>query len=348
MSDGYWEWFEAQLKADRRATGGEPCRICGELIERGLAWKLRDRQVCSSRCNETLKRRWKARIKKGEIPGYVNSEAAVSAAARDAARAPRVFATLPVTAAFPYEFARSPVLGDTVERHGSHTDYRPLTAIDGPLPDKVKWLQEDDPNEECFAIIHRESGAWAVGTRSNGHFGRLTLGVAWIGSVEVQAWPGTPIPELHNISFGFEFISDVDEQGTEYRWEAPVFSPLPAVQLWTPARHALSEKRERISRQKGSYAARMRSLGIFEPEMEDVDPLEVLERDSWVCQICFEGIDSKIIWPDLRSPSMDHILPVTRGGSHRMENLQASHLGCNIAKGDQSIHVPGLSAAPVD
>lgn len=96
-------------------------------------------------------------------------------------------------------------------------------------------------------------------------------------------------------------------------------------------RQALSDKRGRISRQKGSFAARMRALGILDPEMEEVDPLEVLERDSWTCQICFGPIDSQALWPDQWSPSMDHIIPVIRGGSHGIANLQASHLGCNIS-----------------
>ncbi|MGX9901327.1 HNH endonuclease [Arthrobacter sp. SA17] len=34
---------------------------------------------------------------------------------------------------------------------------------------------------------------------------------------------------------------------------------------------------------------------------------------------------------------MGHIIPVIRGGSHRITNLQASHLGCNISKGDRTL-----------
>jgi hypothetical protein len=201
----------------------------------------------------------------------------------------------------------------------------------------VRWLLDDDPTCEYFAIVHRESGAWTVGSMVSGIFGRLSVGQFWIGDAEIKAWPDTPIPELGGIQFGFEFISDVDENGQEYEWEAPVFSPLPPAMLWTAARHALSEKRQRITRQKGSYAARMRALGIVNPEMDSVDPLEVLERDGWICQLCSTPISRSVRWPHKMSPTMDHVLPVTKGGAHLEGNLQSAHLSCNIAKGNRVV-----------
>jgi hypothetical protein len=100
MSEGYWAWMEGQLKADYRATGGEPCRICTGPIPSSLAWKLRDRHVCSSRCNETLKRRWKAKIRKGEIPAYEEGIPENIIDSGGKGREPRIFSTLPVTAPF--------------------------------------------------------------------------------------------------------------------------------------------------------------------------------------------------------------------------------------------------------
>jgi 5-methylcytosine-specific restriction endonuclease McrA len=33
------------------------------------------------------------------------------------------------------------------------------------------------------------------------------------------------------------------------------------------------------------------------------------------------------------SPTIDHILPLARGGTHEPSNVQAAHFGCNAAKG---------------
>jgi 5-methylcytosine-specific restriction endonuclease McrA len=52
-----------------------------------------------------------------------------------------------------------------------------------------------------------------------------------------------------------------------------------------------------------------------------------------LCGICKQPIDTSIPYPEPMSFSVDHIIPVSKGGSERNENLQASHLSCNIAKG---------------
>ncbi|WP_413787905.1 HNH endonuclease [Streptomyces anulatus] len=64
-------------------------------------------------------------------------------------------------------------------------------------------------------------------------------------------------------------------------------------------------------------------------------PLDVHTRDGWTCQLCREPIDPSTTWPHSKSPSIDHIIPLSRGGSHTMANVQSAHLGCNSSKGDK-------------
>lgn len=66
--------------------------------------------------------------------------------------------------------------------------------------------------------------------------------------------------------------------------------------------------------------------------VEDFTSTEVYERDNWICGICSEPIPRDVVWPDLRSPSVDHVVPLSRGGEHSMRNVQASHLSCNSRK----------------
>jgi hypothetical protein len=72
-----------------------------------------------------------------------------------------------------------------------------------------------------------------------------------------------------------------------------------------------------------------------ETSFEKFDPLEVFERDEWMCGICESPIDSQLKWPDQLSVSLDHIVPLSKGGTHTQENCQAAHLGCNIKKGSK-------------
>lgn len=61
---------------------------------------------------------------------------------------------------------------------------------------------------------------------------------------------------------------------------------------------------------------------------------DVFERDGWTCGICLGPVDRELVWPDPMSKSLDHILPLSRGGSHTADNAQCAHLVCNVRKGD--------------
>jgi 5-methylcytosine-specific restriction endonuclease McrA len=77
-----------------------------------------------------------------------------------------------------------------------------------------------------------------------------------------------------------------------------------------------------------AYRARKKAATV-----ETVDREAVFERDRWTCQICFMPVDRECIAPDPMSPSIDHRVPLVRGGEHSMANCQTAHLGCNVRKG---------------
>ena len=59
------------------------------------------------------------------------------------------------------------------------------------------------------------------------------------------------------------------------------------------------------------------------------------------CALCGEQMSSDTPYPDPMSKSLDHIVPLSRGGAHVRENLQWAHLVCNQRKGDR----PRLAAS---
>lgn len=67
--------------------------------------------------------------------------------------------------------------------------------------------------------------------------------------------------------------------------------------------------------------------------VEFVDWRLVAERDEWECHLCGDGIDSWRSFPDRLSASIDHVIPIARGGPHAYDNVRLAHLGCNAAKG---------------
>jgi len=94
-------------------------------------------------------------------------------------------------------------------------------------------------------------------------------------------------------------------------------------------------------RRKSNYQKR-RALKLQLPA-DDIRPLDVYERDGWACNICSEPVDRNISWPDPMSPSLDHVLPLSLGGHHTMENVALAHLSCNVRKGNR-VEVDAMSA----
>lgn len=80
---------------------------------------------------------------------------------------------------------------------------------------------------------------------------------------------------------------------------------------------------------------RRRAL-LAEAFVEDVVRSEIFERDDYTCQLCGDGIDMTIEFPDRMAPTIDHIIPLARGGTHEPSNVQAAHFVCNVRKGTRT------------
>jgi hypothetical protein len=65
----------------------------------------------------------------------------------------------------------------------------------------------------------------------------------------------------------------------------------------------------------------------------EVEKIDFETLWTGLCGICGEPMDYKLRAPDSMSKSIDHITPLSRGGSHTRGNLQWAHLGCNRRKG---------------
>lgn len=80
------------------------------------------------------------------------------------------------------------------------------------------------------------------------------------------------------------------------------------------------------------HRRRARLLDAF---VEDVDPQVVWTRDRGICGICSETIDPALVWPDKRARTIDHVIPLARGGTHEYANVQLAHMVCNARKNDR-------------
>lgn len=64
---------------------------------------------------------------------------------------------------------------------------------------------------------------------------------------------------------------------------------------------------------------------------------EIYKRDNYICQICGLLVDIKADSTHDLSPNIDHIIPLSLGGTHEPCNVQLTHRKCNLDKGTQII-----------
>jgi 5-methylcytosine-specific restriction endonuclease McrA len=79
--------------------------------------------------------------------------------------------------------------------------------------------------------------------------------------------------------------------------------------------------------QKREQQARRRARKLMLPS-EEVDYAMIVARRGMICGICGAPVE-------VADFSIDHIIPLSRGGHHVASNLQVAHLRCNKAKGSK-------------
>jgi 5-methylcytosine-specific restriction endonuclease McrA len=70
--------------------------------------------------------------------------------------------------------------------------------------------------------------------------------------------------------------------------------------------------------------------------VEIVNPLVVYNRDGWVCQLCLGKIKKNSKQNDPLEATLDHIIPISKGGEHSYKNVQCAHRQCNAVKSDKT------------
>jgi 5-methylcytosine-specific restriction endonuclease McrA/endogenous inhibitor of DNA gyrase (YacG/DUF329 family) len=96
-------------------------------------------------------------------------------------------------------------------------------------------------------------------------------------------------------------------------------------------------KQSKESRIASDQSRRARKLGAY---VETVRFSDVARRDRWTCYICSERIDKTLAFPDPLSASLDHVVPLSVGGTHEPSNVRITHLRCNVSKGNRPVEQP--------
>jgi hypothetical protein len=100
----------------------------------------------------------------------------------------------------------------------------------------------------------------------------------------------------------------------------------------------LETKIETLERREAyRYHSSLRRARLQASESEPYRRGEVFNRDDGICQLCSKPVDRLAVYPDPMSMSVDHVIPISWGGSDTLSNVQLAHLVCNLKKGNRHL-----------
>jgi 5-methylcytosine-specific restriction endonuclease McrA len=68
---------------------------------------------------------------------------------------------------------------------------------------------------------------------------------------------------------------------------------------------------------------------------EAFDSDEIFQRDGWLCWLCGDEALADVPKDHPMRATLDHVIPLARGGAHARHNVRCAHLRCNLKKGDR-------------
>jgi len=70
---------------------------------------------------------------------------------------------------------------------------------------------------------------------------------------------------------------------------------------------------------------------------DEIDALVLFRLFDWKCILCGEKIDPRRRCPDWKAATIEHLKPISRGGTHTWDNVAPAHLKCNMDKGNLNL-----------
>ena len=87
-----------------------------------------------------------------------------------------------------------------------------------------------------------------------------------------------------------------------------------------------------MGRYKGKYYSPKRRA-IY-AKGDEIEHLTLFNLHGWICWICKDPIDPNIRKPNPLAATVEHMVPLCKGGTHTWDNVAPAHAACNFAKAD--------------
>lgn len=91
---------------------------------------------------------------------------------------------------------------------------------------------------------------------------------------------------------------------------------------------------KRCENRAGEHRRRARKRKAF---IEVVSVKKLAKWQNWKCHLCGGLIDKNAKVPDKNALTLEHLIPLSKGGEHSYQNCVAAHFYCNAIKSDRAI-----------
>lgn len=179
----------------------------------------------------------------------------------------------------------------------------------------------------------RDAGRFCSRACAFGHIGRIAAERAALRRIRGN-WQWRPGPIVVAEVAALQRIAAHIERPRLFKVECRCGAVVVAARNGGLHRKVCAACRAEANRKAKRAAKARRRAAKRGSRCERFDPVEVLERDGWHCQLCgVETPRSLRGTHDPRAPELDHIVPLALGGEHSRLNTQCACRACNQAKG---------------
>ena len=67
----------------------------------------------------------------------------------------------------------------------------------------------------------------------------------------------------------------------------------------------------------------------------DISIERLMKRDKNLCYLCGDKVNINLDYNDDYYPNIEHVIPVSKGGTHTWDNVKLAHRICNMEKSDK-------------
>lgn len=99
--------------------------------------------------------------------------------------------------------------------------------------------------------------------------------------------------------------------------------------------NARRERYRQDHMEEDANKSRRRRAAILNNGVVPYRDSDIFERDEWVCKLCLDPVDATLPRSSKWGATIDHVLPISKGGADAPENVQLAHRVCNVRKGDR-------------